>query len=170
MRKLTLALLLLTSVAAFARDVYVVVFDHSTVTNADVDSQILRDSNGSRAFWFRRDGREYVVTDAHEVERARAIVKPQAVLGEQQAALGAKQAALGMKQAALGMRMAALGRDDAERAGIRREQRALRDQQETLRAKQEELRGKQEKLRGRVEREMRELEDECIRNGEARAR
>src|SRR3954447_21430754 len=145
MRKLTLALLLLTSVAAFARDVYVVVFDHSTVTNADVDSQILRDSNGRRAFWFRRDGREYVVTDAHEGERARAIVRQQAVLGEQQGALGAKQAALGMKQAALGMRMAALGHDDdAERVGIRHEQRGLRDQQEMLRGEQEELRGKQE--------------------------
>jgi hypothetical protein len=166
-------------------DSYVLRFGSSTTMSGDSDVDglgRLQERYGARFFWFKRDGQAYVVSDAKQIERAMAIVRPQRELGEKQAALGQKQAALGEKQAALGQKQAAIGmrqagswRDDELREQLSREQEALSRQQDALGAQQEVLGHQQEKLgaeqeriSGQVEQQLSDLADECIRKGVAK--
>lgn len=156
--------------------------DSTTMMNGGFSHQALgrmQERYGARFFWFERDGKAYVVTDAKQIERAISIVKPQQDLGAKQAALGEKQAALGEKQAALGQKQAALGaqqatawRDDALRETLSREQEALSrqqdqlgGQQEALGRQQEKLGEEQERLGKQVEQQLGDLATECIRKG-----
>src|SRR4051794_39401881 len=178
---LFLAILGITDQPA-ALDSYVLRLGDSTTMNGGFSHQALvrmQERYGARFFWFERDGKGYVVTDAKQIERAISIVKPQqdlgqkqAALGEKQAALGEKQAALGAKQAALGARQAAAWRDDELREKLSREQEALSrqqdqlgEQQEALGVEQEKLGAEQERISAQVEQQLSDLADECIRSG-----
>jgi hypothetical protein len=166
-------------------DSYVLRLGDSTTMNGNFDDDgmaLLQDRFGTRFFWFKRDGQAYVVSDAKQIERAEAIVKPQRDLGAKQGALGRKQGALGVKQAALGQKQAAIGlrqagawRDDAlreqlsrEQEALSRQQEALGEQQEVLGREQEKLGAEQERLSAQVEQQLSELADECIRKGVAK--
>ena len=153
---LFLAILGITEQPA-ALDSYVLRLGDSTTMNGSFSHQALgrmQERYGARFFWFERDGKAYVVTDAKQIERAAAIVKPQHELGE-------KQAALGEKQAALGARQAGAWRDDALREQLSREQEALGREQQKLGAEQE-------RTSTRIEQQLSELAADCIRKGLAR--
>src|SRR5256885_12542524 len=108
---LFLAILGVTEQSA-SLDSYVLRLGATTSMNGDFDHDAvarLQERYGTRFFWFERDGEAYVVSDAKQIERAMAIVRPQQELGARQAALGRKQAALGEQQAALGLKQAAIG-------------------------------------------------------------
>jgi len=166
-------------------DSYVVHIGDSTTINGDFDDDSalrMKERFGTRYFWFKRDGQAYVVSDAKQIERAAAIIKPQhdlgmkqGALGEKQGALGEKQAALGMKQAAIGSRQANAWRDETLREELSREQEALSRQQEALSKQQEALGRQQEKLGAEQERiseqiteQLSDLADDCIRTGAAK--
>lgn len=185
MRKLALLTLLL-SVPLLAADSYVLrLGDIAYMNGKGMSGQSLdrlRSAHGRRFFWFKRDGRTYVVTGATELERAEAIVRPQSELGKKQAALGQKQAALGTKQAEIGGQQGELGMRQASAAGDERRQEALSREQEKLSRKQEELSRQQEvlsrqqdklseeqdRLSVQVEKQLAELADRCVRTGAAK--
>ncbi len=137
---------------------------------------------GSRFFWFHRGGHTYVVKAAQEIERAEAIIGPEAdlarkqsALGQKQAGLGGRQAGLGAQQAALGGKQAAAGGDDRAQRELSRKQEALSKQQEELSRRQDVLGRQQDKLGEEqerinvlVEKQLGELADQCIRSGAAR--
>lgn len=166
-------------------DSYVVRLGDSTTINGNFDDDSALRMNerfGTHYFWFKRDGRAYVVSDAKLIERAAAIIKPQHDLGEKQGALGEKQGALGEKQAALGMKQAALGLRQAsaaydeslrdqlsrEQEALSRQQEALSKQQEALGRQQEKLGAEQERLSEQITEQLSDLADESIRTGAAR--
>ncbi len=57
--------------------------------------------------WFQHEGKQYLITDAATIERAKELFRPQEELGRKQAELGEKQARLGEEQALLGEKQAA---------------------------------------------------------------
>jgi len=119
-------------------------------------------------FWFRLDGRNYLVRDPDVVARASEMVEPirelgrkQGILGEKQGALGEQQGRLGEKQAALGAQQARLGAKlsrlayltgDDDRAA-RRERREIEDAMRELGQRQAEL-GRQQAPIGQVQAEL----------------
>jgi len=130
---------------------------------------------GSRFFWFKRGGHTYVVKAADEIERAEAIVAPQAELGRKQAALGQKQAGLGGQQAGLGARQATLGGrqaaaggDDHRQSELSRQQEEVGKRQEVLSREQDKLSNEQERISAQVEAQLAVLADQCIRSGVAK--
>jgi beta-lactamase regulating signal transducer with metallopeptidase domain len=60
---------------------------------------------GDRYLWFRRDGKEYVVTDRVLLGEVDVAIEPQRELGRRQAELGEAQAKLGEQQAAAAVDM-----------------------------------------------------------------
>lgn len=116
-------------------------------------------------FWFRIDGRNYVVRDPAVVARANEMVEPirelgrkqsvlgdkQGVLGEQQGRLGEQQAVLGAQQAKLGARLSRLAylAGDEDRAA-RRERREIEEAMRELGQRQAEL-GRQQAPIGRIQ-------------------
>jgi BlaI family transcriptional regulator, penicillinase repressor len=67
---------------------------------------VLRDKIRGDYIWFRRDSKNYYITDPSTVQRAIEMFKPQEELGRQQAQLGDEQAKLGEEQAKLGEQQA----------------------------------------------------------------
>jgi hypothetical protein len=141
----------------------------------------LQSTHGKRFFWFRRAEHTYLVTNADALDRAEAIIAPQAELGQKQGALGQKQAALGSQQARLGGQQGQLGIQQAG-TGSETKQLELARQQEILAEKQNEL-GKvqedlgreqeklgqmQERLSIQIEKQLGALVDQWIRTGEAK--
>jgi hypothetical protein len=61
-------------------------------------------TNGNHFFWFRHDGKSYVVTDPQILAELKALYAPMEELGRQQEELGKQQEALGRQQEALGRR------------------------------------------------------------------
>jgi bla regulator protein blaR1 len=66
---------------------------------------------GDRYLWFRRDGKEYVVTDRALLGEVDVAMEPQRELGRRQAELGEAQAKLGEQQAAIGEQQTAAAVD-----------------------------------------------------------
>jgi multidrug efflux pump subunit AcrA (membrane-fusion protein) len=188
MRKLAL-IALLVAVPLIARSrsehSYMLRLDNITFMNGQgISSEELKQleaTYGKRFFWFQRDGHSYVVKNAGALDRAEAIVAPQAELGRKQGTLGQKQAALGSKQAALGARQAELGakqaaaaRDERQQEELSRRQEVLSGQQEVLSKQQDQLGQQQDKLSKEqdrlsmlVEQQLDELAGRCIRDGQA---
>jgi bla regulator protein blaR1 len=63
---------------------------------------VLRDKIRGDYIWFKRDSKDYYITDPSTVQRAIEIFKPQEELGRQQTQLGEEQAKLGEEQGKLG--------------------------------------------------------------------
>lgn len=87
--------------------------DGSSTCDTDGDDwrdiqRSLRDEDAT-VFWFKLDGRRYIVRDRDLVARAEEIVEPMRELGHRQGELGAKQGALGARQGALGAKQGSLG-------------------------------------------------------------
>jgi len=56
--------------------------------------------------WFKRDGKQYVITDPQLIAKSKALYGPQSELGRRQAELGKQQAELGKQQGLLGAQQA----------------------------------------------------------------
>lgn len=100
-------------------DSYVLSYGDTNVVNisGDVDYRDLRRLYGRQFFWFRRDGRAYVVRDAATIQSLIALYRPQSELGREQGELGRKQGALGRQQGELGRKQGELGREQG-RLGV----------------------------------------------------
>jgi len=113
------------------------------------DIQRMAEREKGPAFWFARDGREWIVRDAALVAEAERILEPvqeigreqgrigalQGRIGAQQGKIGARQGRLGAKQGALGARLSALaveaswdGRESKDAKAERREIEAAMDE------------------------------------------
>lgn len=131
------------------------------------------------------EAREIVKPMEELGERQGKLGAVQGELGAQQGRIGAKQGALGARQGELGARLAQVVLDpdaDAERAKIEREmselgrrQEALSREQEPLARRQEELGRKQSELgrqqeivSAKAQSALRELAEECVKNGKAK--
>ncbi len=119
---------------------------------------------GKTLFWFRKDGRSYLVRDPALTERASKIVAPMQELGAEQGRLGAQQGRWGAMQGRLGALQGRIGamqariavasmgagdRDDAELADLRRQVRELGDEARELSAQQGGLGARQGELGAR---------------------
>lgn len=146
-------------------------------------------------FWFRRDGKEYVIRDAATLARVEKIWEPigelgakQGELGAEQGRLGGKQGALGAKQGVLGARQGALAAEQATRRGneaddreiekrqreieedmdqLSREMEDLGDEMEALGRQMEVLGDKMEAASAKAEKDMQTLMAQAIRSGAA---
>ncbi|MEO5618929.1 MAG: hypothetical protein ABIS67_14265 [Candidatus Eisenbacteria bacterium] len=133
------------------------------------DIQRLMRDEDLPVFWFRRDGRHYLVRDPALVAHATELAEPMLELGRKQGALGGKQGALGGRQAAIGGRQAAIGAQQArlslqlagltsygssgsERAAAR-ERREIEEALEELSDQQSEL-GREQVPLGRLQAEL----------------
>jgi hypothetical protein len=85
------------------RPTYVLSSGHQASCNgADVeDVDVLRDRYGNRFFWYRDNGRSYVVRDAAALDAIEELFRPQRELGREQSHLGRQQSALGREQSRL---------------------------------------------------------------------
>jgi chromosome segregation ATPase len=129
------------------------------------DLRRMLDESDETLFWFRLDGREYLVQDRAAVERAVRIVEPMQELGGRQGELGSRQGALGAKQGRIGSRQGLLGGKQArlnlrlqrierslnrehveDRAALRAEQRGIEDELESIETEMEELSRQMEPL------------------------
>jgi len=118
-----------------------------------------------RVFWFRLDGRSYLVTDADLTARAAKTLAPIQELGERQGMLGAQQGRWGALQGQLGALEGRIGAlqarvavasamdrdersdaDDADLAALKREVEDLRAQARELAEQQRGLGEKQHAL------------------------
>jgi bla regulator protein BlaR1 len=159
---------------------YVLSYGDMNVVNTDdgVDFRELRREYGRQFFWFRHDGRAYVVRDAATIQKLIDLYRPQSELGREQGELGRKQGALGRKQGELGRRQGELGReqgllgaeqarlatrfDDDDDPGVQSRHRELERRERDLSRKQEEL-GRQQ---GELGREQSRLGEQQSRLGE----
>lgn len=132
-------------------------------------------------FWFRTEGRAFLVKDAAVVAAVRAAVEPVTRLGAEQGRLGAVQGRLGAKQGALGAEQGRLGArlagaSGADRAALASEMERLADRQRALAKEQEALGGRQRDLGRRQEAaseaavvKLRALRDRALAQGLAQA-
>lgn len=180
MRRLALALLLLSSLSAFADIENILVRNGNT--NYMNGSSRMREhvsGYGKHFAYFERNGVAYVVTDAATLDRIDRVLEPQRAIGQRQAALGQDQAALGQEQALLGQEQAKLGQRQAalgaRQAGARGEearrlsarQRELAEEQRELGAKQREL-GDRQRVLGDRQRELGDKQREAGREAMAK--
>ena len=159
-------------------DSYVLSYGDTNVVNidGDVDYRDLRRVYGRQFFWFRHDGRAYVVRDAVTIHNLIDLYRPQSELGREQGELGRKQGELGRKQGELGRRQGELGREQgrigAEEARLSRydddDPSAIARHRE-LDRRQRELSRRQEDLgreQGALGREQSKLGEEQSRLGD----
>lgn len=170
---------------------YVLSDGDMNVVNGDGDTDFsdLRRAYGRRFFWFRHDGRAYVVRDAATLRELADLYRPQAELGREQGELGRKQGALGRKQGELGREQGRLGRQQAglamrfddddvstqsHRREFERKQRELSRRQEDLGREQSRLGEQQSRLGDRqsvlsrdIERRIQPMIEKMIRDGVA---
>lgn len=149
---------------------YVLITPSDSTMNGSFSIQdvgMIRDVYGPRVFFFRSDGRAYVVFDPKVIGDAEDLFRPQRELGQRQAELGAKQAALGAKQAALGARQAVA--TPARQEDLSREQQKLANEQSALGDVQSRLGEQQSELSREVARKLSAMTEEWIRSGVAKA-
>jgi bla regulator protein blaR1 len=179
-----LAIALLAAVLNRPLEAYAFVSANDTfVENGSFDIDELtaiREAYGPNVFWFRSEGRAYIIRDAVVLKQISGLFEPQRDLGAQQAALGRKQAVLGRQQAELGAQQAEIGREqasasDEEQDNLTRKQNELSEQQNALSKKQESLGDfqrrlgeKQEELSRQIQEKLETLTKEWIRSGVAR--
>ena len=165
-----LATLLLSAVLTVSdRPQFVLVTpnDTSTYGSCSMDEiEMIRDAYGPRVFFFRSNGRAYVVFDAKVIAYVEDLFRPQRELGLRQAELGAKQAALGAKQATLGARQAVA--TPARQQDLGREQQKLANEQSALGDIQSRLGEQQSELSREVGRKLSTLTEDWIRSGVAK--
>jgi beta-lactamase regulating signal transducer with metallopeptidase domain len=141
--------------------------ENNTIMNGstrDIEKVRRLRKNGEDIFWFRRDGKAYVVRDAATLAQVERIWEPigelgakQGELGAQQGALGGRQGALGAKQGVLGAKQGALAAerarrgDEADEREIRKRQREIEDEMDELSDQMEDLGREMEKLGERME-------------------
>ena len=165
-----LATLLLSAVLAVSdRPQFVLVTpnDTSTYGSFSMDEiKMIRDAYGPSVFFFRSNGRAYVIFDAKVIAYVEDLFRPQRELGQRQADLGAKQAALGAKQGSLGARQAVA--TPAHQQELGREQLKLASEQTALGDIQSRLSEQQSELSREVGRKLSTLTEEWIRSGVAK--
>jgi hypothetical protein len=168
---------------------YVLCAGDMNVVNGDGDTDMenMRRAYGRHFFWFRHDGRAYVVRDAATIRELVDLYRPQSDLGREQGALGRKQGDLGRRQGELGREQARLGIEEARiairfdednrdaqsrRRELARRQRDLARRQADLGREQSRFGREQSRLGERqselsrnIERKLRPMLDEMIRNG-----
>jgi uncharacterized coiled-coil protein SlyX len=95
--------------------------DHVNMSGELGDAELARKAAGgaSRVFWFKRDGRAYVITDAATLDRIKEAYRPVEELGEWMGELGAKQGEIGAKQGELGAAQAKLAQKTAKISRLR---------------------------------------------------
>ena len=137
--------------------------DHQTIMDGNIDSSRLDRLRGSdpRIFWFKTDGREYVVRNASAIDRAIAVTRPIAEIGAAQGEVGAKQGALGAQQGEVGARQGAIG---AQQGTIGAQQGAIGAQQATLAIREmgatDAERKSLDRQRAELDAQMRKLDDQ----------
>jgi bla regulator protein BlaR1 len=157
---------------------YVLCAGDMNVVNGDGDTDYreLRRTYGRQFFWFRHDGRAYVVRDAATIQRLVELYRPQSELGREQGELGRKQGALGRKQGELGRKQGELGREQG-RLGVEEARMSRFDDDDPstisrrreLERRERELSRQQEDLgrdQGALGREQSKLGEEQSRLGE----
>lgn len=176
-----LCVAVLALAASAAERSYMLIAKDITIVNGNgVETEkmkAIKDAYGNPVFWFRADGKDYLVRDASVIKQIERMFDPQTELGRQQAALGTKQAALGAKQAALGVKQAGIGARQAvassaqqeelsrQQEELSRQQGELGRQQEELGRQQETLGRKQAELSNEVNKTLTALTDDLIRRG-----
>ena len=165
-----LATLLLSAVLTVSdRPQFVLVTpnDTSTYGSFSIDEiEMIRDVYGPRVFFFRSNGRAYVIFDAKVIASVDDLFRPQRELGQRQAELGAKQAALGAKQASLGARQAVA--TPARQEELSREQQKLSREQSALGDMQSHLGEQQSEMSRELGRKLSTMTEEWIRSGVAK--
>jgi len=111
----------------------------------DIDT--LRDRYGDRFFWYRDDGRSYVVRDAAALDAIEELFRPQREVGREQSALGRKQSDLGRQQSALGRRQSELGREQSSLAWDPDRRERMRELGDQMRDLGDQMRGLGDKMR-----------------------
>jgi hypothetical protein len=129
---------------------YVLSAGDMNVVNGDGDTDMddMRRAYGRHFFWFRHDGRAYVVRDSASLQTLVDLYRPQSDLGREQGALGRKQGALGRRQGDLGRRQGELGREQA-RLGVEEARLAMRfhdDDDPATQSRRRELERRQREL------------------------
>jgi bla regulator protein BlaR1 len=114
----------------------------------------LRQGN-ERLFWFRHDGKEFVVRDTAALDEADGIIQPMREIGAKQGEVGAKQGAIGAKQGEVGAKQGNVG---ARQGAIGAKQGAIGAQQAALATR--EMRDLSESEKREVEQERKRLDDE----------
>ncbi len=143
--------------------------------NGDTDISGLRRSYGRHFFWFRHDGRDYVVRDAATIDALVELYRPQSELGREQGELGRRQGDLGRKQGELGRRQGELGREQG-RLGMQQARLAIRfddDDDPGIKARRREIENRQRELSRKQEglgREQGELSREQAKSGAGQSR
>src|SRR4051794_32650109 len=109
MTNMLAAMVLLSSVSAYARDrdPWVVVRDENSVSMSGNTRDLERARSllheiGPGYLWFRHDGKEYVVRDGEKLKEINDLADRQAELGAEQGRLGRVQGDLGRQQGQLG--------------------------------------------------------------------
>jgi hypothetical protein len=134
------------------RDYYAIVDKHGkhinsqgTLDMAAVES--LKKLPDGQTLWFRRDGREYVVTDPAVLARAHAAWRETEAIGAKMEPLGRQMEIHGEKMEALGEQMEALSENHRPTARMRAAQKQMHE----LGRKQRELGRQQSALQDRIE-------------------
>jgi beta-lactamase regulating signal transducer with metallopeptidase domain len=111
-------------------------------------------------FWFRMDGKEYVVRDTEIIRQVEAAWAPLNEIGKEQGKLGAQQGELGKQQGAIGARQGDIGKDQGE-LGVKQAELAVAQAQANLamvKAKSDDDREAAKRQEAQVQDQMRELE------------
>ncbi|HEX6904786.1 MAG TPA: M56 family metallopeptidase [Thermoanaerobaculia bacterium] len=142
--------------------------ENNTIMNGstrDIEKVRQLRKGGEDIFWFRRDGKAYVVRDAATLAQVEKIWEPIGELGAKQGELGAQQGALGGKQGALGAKQGALGAQQgtlaAERVrrGSEADEREIEKRQREIEKDMDQLSREMEDLGGEMEALGRQMED-----------
>ena len=167
-----LATLLLSAILNTQTDGYVLFGSNGVIVedgSFDVEEiTALREAYAPNAFWFRSDGRSYIIRDAALLKQVDDLFEPQRSLGRKQEALGEQQAALGRKQAALGARQARAGSEEQLQNELSRQQDELARQQDALARIQNDLAARQNELGHEIHEKLGTMAKEWIRSGVAK--
>ncbi len=133
--------------------------DHDGMTMSGSSSDArrvkrLRKGN-ERLFWFRKNGKEFVVRDAAALDEVDGIIQPMREIGAKQGEVGAKQGAIGAKQGEVGAKQGNVG---ARQGAIGAKQGAIGAQQGALATR--EMRAASESEKREIEQERKRLDDE----------
>lgn len=143
---------------------------HMSGNMHDLERAMRAVGNGP-GLWMRRDGHEWVISDAKWLARARALAAPVDELGRQQGGIGEKQGALGAQQGALGHKMGLLSRDPErnkdEMEALGRQMEALGDKMKAFGKQQEALGARIKSAVGEMQTELSALLDEARAAGVA---
>jgi hypothetical protein len=146
--------------------------------NASVDDlKALRSRFSEDFLWFRRNGKEYVISDPAVIDEAERCFDALRPLRPQQEALGDRDRVLDREEEALDREYDALvdadhdtreARSDERRRDIEEQLRAVREQQRDLEREERILGERQEALEKVAEARLDRLIDDALRRGVAR--